>query len=307
MFRKSVSIVTVCALATLGLVALGAQPAAAASQTGELRVRGPGGTAYTKSAFNSQVGSVGATLTYTFEVVNTDTTVAQYHLFVQDDVNVPSSLYDGSLFLTPLASSPDGYYTKALAPGGAQPLTLKVKVPASVGGQHAYTTNIYLYSTDGNFITNLVLFHNEAAPMPQTTPYDMYTKNGSQKAIGWSLNHTQILTAGTISATGTATFTVTLQNDGVGPARIYFGIADSGSCGNMTVTVKDNTTNVTTAAFNGVYVTPLLAHAAKKNLTVSVKSSSNLCPDGVWSIASNNTPIDFSTAETDILVVNIAA
>lgn len=70
MLRKSIFVAMGLVLACTSIV-LTSPSAVAASRSGDLRVKGPGGTAYTQGPNVSLIGTAGSTLTYTLQVVNT--------------------------------------------------------------------------------------------------------------------------------------------------------------------------------------------------------------------------------------------
>lgn len=251
--------------------------ASAASHSGDLAVKGPGGSAYTRAFAVSLVGKEGATMTYTFQVRNTGTTLAQYRLHVNDWSGAQAQLYDGSLLLKPLASSPDGYYTKPIQPGGNQVLTLKIPIPVGTAAVEHYS-GISLYGTDGYFITSRNLIAEEPAVLTGSTATDLFVKQGGQLAIGGAGRPAQAVTAPTISGTQIATFTAILQNSTGPSGSIGFHLFDDG-CGQTTV--KDGSLDVTVAAKNGTYLTPPLAKGGKRNLTISVKNVGAACSRSV--------------------------
>lgn len=248
--------------------------ASAASHSGDLAVKGPGGSAYTRAFAVSLVGKEGATMTYTFQVRNTGTTLAQYRLNVTDWSGAQAQLYDGSLLLKPLASSPDGYYTKAIPAGGSQTLTLKIPIPVGTAQVEHYS-GITLYGTDGYYIASRNLIAEEPAVLTGSTATDLFVKQGGQLAVGGAGRY-QAVTAPTISGTQSATFTATLQNSTGPTASIGFQVFnDESPCGQ--VTVKDGSVDVTAAALNGTYQTPPLAKLGKRNLTITVKNLASSC------------------------------
>ncbi|KAA1421816.1 hypothetical protein F0U44_05980 [Nocardioides humilatus] len=251
--------------------------ASAASHSGALVVEGPKGSDYTAGHAVSLVGKEGATMTYTFQVRNTGTALAQYRLNISDWTGAQAQLYDGKLLLKPLASSPDGYYTKALPPGGSQTLTLKIPIPLGTAAYEHYST-VNLYGTDGFFIDTVYLIAEEPALLSGGTAADLFLKNGSQLAVGGPGRTNQIMTAPTISGTQTAKFSVTLQNSTAPSASIGFWLENTyaGICAPV-VTVKDGTLDVTAAAIAGTYATPPLAQSDKRKLTVTVKNIGGGC------------------------------
>ncbi len=276
-------------------------PAAnAASHSAALVVKGPNGSAYTAGHVVSLGGKEGATMTYTFQVRNTGTTLAQYRINIQDWTGAQAQLYDGTLLLKPLASSPDGYYTKALPPGGNQTLTVKIPIPVGTPAYEHYST-IQLRGTDGFFIDDAYLVAEEPAILTGATPADLFLKNGSQLAVGGPGRFNQIMTAPTIAGTQVATYTVTLQNSTAASASIGFLLSNYSTCGEV-VTVKDGAVDVTTAARNGTYLSPPLAKLGKRNLTVTVK---NLTCNFIQLVAAAKEPGGFFSQQT-VMEVNKA-
>lgn len=271
--RRTLGVLVMGVVAVLAAFLAVVPSASAASHSGDLAVKGPGGSAYTRAFAVSLVGKEGATMTYTFQVRNTGTTLAQYRLNVNDWSGAQAQLYDGSLLLKPLASSPDGYYTKPIQPGGNQVLTLKIPIPVGTAAVEHFSS-ISLYGTDGVFLTSRNLIAEEPAVLTGSTANDMFVKQGGQLAIGGAGRPTQAITAPTISGTQVATFTAILQNSTGPSASIGFQLFDDG-CGQTTV--KDGSLDVTVAAKNGTYLTPPLAKGGKRNLTISVKNVGASC------------------------------
>ncbi|WP_182377241.1 hypothetical protein [Nocardioides sp. WS12] len=274
--------------------------ASAASHSAALVVKGPNGSAYTAGHVVSFVGKEGATATYTFQVRNTGTTLAQYRINIADWTGAQAQLYDGTLLLKPLASSADGYYTKALPPGGNQTLTVKIPIPVGTAAYEHYST-IRLSGTDGFFIDDAYLVAEEPSVLTGATPADLFLKNGSQLAVGGPGRAYQIATAPTIAGTQVATYTVTLQNSTGPTGSIGFSLSASISCGEVVI-VKDGAVDVTTAARNGTYLSPPLARLGKRNLTVTVK---NLTCHFVQLIAAAKEPGGFFVQQS-VMEVNRA-
>lgn len=287
-------------VAALATALLAVPPATAASHDGLLLVKGVGGSAYTNSYLISQPGKEGATLSYSFQVRNTGTTLAQYRINVLDDTDLEAQLYDGTLLLKPLASSPDGYYTKAIPAGGNQALTVKVVVPAGTPTYQHYS-RIQLAATDGSFLDYFYVIAEEPAVLTGSTATDLFVKQGGQAALGGSGHDFQILTAPTISGTTAATFSAVLQNSSAAPSVIGFHLYSYQGC-STAVTVKDGSLDVTAAALAGTYVTPSLAKAAKKTLTITFKNLGG-CTFDQWYAASKAGP---SQQQVSTLQINRA-
>lgn len=276
--------------------------ASAASHDGVIVMKGVGGSAYTRNYLVSQVGKEGATLTWTFQVRNTGSTLAQYRLNVYaGSTAVDPKLYDGSLLLKPLANSPDGYYTKAIPAGGNQTLTLKFTVPAGTPA-YEHTAFVYLHGTDGYYLGYAAMVAEEPAVLAGGSAADLFVKQGGQAAVGGTDRYYQAMTAPTISGTTAATFSATLQNStSATPTPIGFQIQSPYGCG--TITVKDGSLDVTAAALAGTYQSPPLAKLGKKVLTISIKNLTG-CFGGYYYVISklNGSGMGYSS-----LVVNKAA
>ena len=279
----------------------------AASTAGDLRVKGPGNTAYHQGFYNTLVGNEGATLTWTFQVVNRGSTLAQFNVAVVDASEAALELYDGSLFLKPLASGPDGYYTKALPPGASQVLTAKMKIP--VGPGHYYVSLLRLRPVNDPYalIDEVAMIGNQTAPAA-TRPHSFAIKSGGQPYAG-NGHANALVTAGTISPTGTATFTAVVKNGSQSPASPSFHVDGKGvfGCSNYTVTVKQGTKNVTSAAatYYG-YNVGVLAPGASRTFSISIRASGRLAGcefDGF----NATTYLPGQTSTYVGMVVNIAA
>lgn len=282
--RTALAVLVTGIVAVLAASLAAVPPAAAASHSGDLALKGPGGSAYTRGYAVSQAGKEGATMTYTFQVRNTGTTLAQYRININDWTGAQAQLYDGTLLLKPLASSPDGYYTKPIAPGGNQVLTVKIPIPVGTAPYQHYSS-IDLHGTDGAFITSRNLIAEEPAVLTGGTPTDLFVKNGGQLAVGGPGRLGQAMTAPTISGTQSAVFTATLQNSTGPTGSIGFQVFTDG-CGQLVV--RDGTVDVTTAARNGSYLTPPLAKLAKRSLTITVKNILPTCPRSALTVYSKS-------------------
>lgn len=302
--RRGPAVLATTALLLAGLVVLIAPapaPAAAPSHAGELLVRGPASSSYTRAPLVSQVGKEGATLSFSVQVRNSGVDLAQYRVLVKDLTAAKAQTYDGSLNVQPLAGSTGGYVTKALATKASQTLTVKIAIPT---GDPAYRHNsvVLLYSTDGAILDYVYLDAEQAAPAAGTTSADLLVKQGGQPALGNGQEY-QVLTAPTVARNGTATFTATLQNNTATPAAVAFTVVDA-ACG-YTLTVKDGRTDVTAAVLAGTYRTPALARLGKRNLTITVKATATACVTTSWVLQSgvpDQAPTHFAN-----LLVNLAA
>lgn len=244
-----------------------ASPSSAASHSGDLVIKGPGTLYSGDGAIVSEAAAVGAAVRFELKVVNTGTTLAQYNIrVVQTGLPATADLYSGSLALTPLSSSPDGYYTSPMAPGKSQAFVLKVTIPAG-SAQGSAATHVVLFSTDGHVLGNVLAQTEVKAPTNGTTPTDIFAKQGSQSYVGGSVS-AQMSTSPALKVGGSAAFTVKLQNDGPTSTTVRgYAIATLGCA---IVTIKDGVTDVTAGVLGDSYATPVLAIHEARTLKVTV-------------------------------------
>lgn len=247
---------------------VGSGPSSAASQNGELRIKGPGTLYSGDGAVVSEAVAAGTADSFELQVFNKGTTLAQYNVRVSH-TGLPAAvdLYAGSLLLTHLSSGPDGYYTAPIASGKFQALTLKVLIPAG-SPQGSTTVNIHLYSTDGHYLSGVNARTDIKAPTYGTTATDLFARQGGQPYVGGSVND-QFATSPAINVGGSSVFTVKLQNDGPVPAAVRGRAYVYNDC--STFVVKDGAVDVTAAFLADTYVTPVLAVRAARTLTVTFK------------------------------------
>ena len=264
-------------LAVIGVVplllvaGLVSSPSSAASHAGELRIKGPGTLYSGNGAVVSEAVAAGTTDKFELLVVNTGSTLAQYNIKVSNyGLLANVDLFAGTLVLSPLSSSPDGYYTAPIAPGKSQALTLKVAIPSG-SPQGSAVVSVSLQATDGTYLGSVTSQTEVKAPTYGTTDADVFAKQGSQPYIGGSVNG-QIATAPAINVGGSAVFTVKLQNDGSVPASVGASMYTASDC--SAVVVKDGTVDITTAMQDGTYSTPVLGVHAARTLKVTFTRTS---------------------------------
>src|SRR4051812_27225447 len=173
-------------LGVLGLVAVGVvvggEPAVAASPNGQLRIPATG-TVY--AGLDAIVGfptARGGIATYSLEVFNKGTGLAQFNVVLAPPEGTTVTLTSGSLLTTPLAASDDGYFTKPIGPGKAEVLTLKVKTPANAGKHDSYFGLVELFTTNHDFL-NLVEFVNTVKAVAGTSTNDIVTTTAGSASV----------------------------------------------------------------------------------------------------------------------------
>jgi len=255
------------ALLLLVAALLVSAPSTAASYSGALRIKGPGSVYSGNESLVSLPVAVGGTAKFGLQVANTGPSLAQFNVkVVSYGLPANANLYAGTLVLTPLSSGPDGYYTAPIAAGRSQALTLKVTVPAG-SPQGSAGVEVYLYATDGSFLTYVNAIAEVKAPAYGTTATDAFAKQGSQAYVGGSVS-AQIATSPALNVGSSAAFTVKLQNDGPVPAAIQGRVDTFPSC--TSIVVKDGTADVTAALASDTYSTPVLAVHAARTLKVTI-------------------------------------
>lgn len=264
--RALLAVTSIIVLLLTAFVGSGAS--SAASQSGELRIKGPGSLYSGDDSVVSEAVAAGTVDTFELLVVNKGTTLAQYNIQVtQSGVPATAELYSGTLLLSPLASGPDGYYTAPIASGKTQALTLKIKIPLGTP-QSSATAAVRLFSTDGNVLSTVNARTEIKAPTYGTTAADLFLRQGAQPFIGGSVIG-QLATAPAINVGGSAAFTFKLQNDGAVPAAVQGQAYVYADC--ATFVIKDGAVDVTAAFIAGTYVTPVLAVRTARTLTMTFK------------------------------------
>jgi hypothetical protein len=227
--------------------------------------------------------------------------LAQYIVKVSGvtGTNATVDLFVGSRAVTTLAQGPDGYTTPPLAPGAAHAMTLKV-TPNVESAQGISRVTVSLWATDRIEIDRVYTQTNIKAPARATSAAELFVKQGSQPYVGGVFSG-QVMTAPTITTTGTATYKVKLQNDSAASSAVGLVMdGGAGSCAlEFPITVKDGSTDVTAAAKAGTY-SVTLAPAAARTLTVTVKYASHGfgCTSALW------TAISFSGTGGTIALLN---
>jgi hypothetical protein len=171
----------------------------------------------------------------------------------------------------------EGFYTTPLV----QPkktLSLNLRVTPTAPGQTISGVSAALFSDNGGLIEGVRTETNTAAPFSGTSSFELFSRQGSQLFVGGPVNG-QTSTSPALNVGGSAQFTLRLKNNGSSSQRIGLRLSDMDGCGaSFAVTVTDAGKVVTTAAFNGTYLTPLLAPAKYRDVFVTIKRVAAGCP-----------------------------
>jgi hypothetical protein len=267
--------------ALAGLVALctiGSAPAGATGAVGGgfVFMHGPGSVYAASNDTVTSVTTANGTATYSVEVVNRGTSLAQFNLRLNQSLPGDTlTLASGATNITDVAKAPRGYFTKLLAPGKSEVLSLKDKTPGSATMTDRFTGQVVLRDTDGGFLGEASYETGIRATTGQFAT-DLYTSTpGSPAVISDQTGFSSDTAAEAMKPAGHETFTVKAQNDSLTPTQLRVGFSEFEPCGQSVnpvfpAVVKVGTTNITTAASNGTYMTPLLAHAHSTTLSVTV-------------------------------------
>jgi hypothetical protein len=268
--------IAVAALAAGACIAVPTAGATGAVGGGVLRIHGSGSVYAQPGATVTGVTTAGGTVTYAVEVANSGTDLAQFNVRLSSaNVGETVSLTSGSLATTPLATAPRGYFTTPLAPGKAEALKLKVKMPASASQTTRSFIGVYLYDTDGGFLSN-VAAETEVRATAGPFAADSYVSgNTGGPVISEPGQFSADYAAQPIKPGHSASYTVKVQNDGPTTAALRLDVGEFLPCddpanGYFPVTVKVGTADITPAAVNGTYTTAPLAHGKSVTLKVSV-------------------------------------
>ena len=253
-------------VAAAGVLAFGVAPAHAAA-TGLLLSKVAGSNYSEAVEMYQGVIPGGKARAFYYKIVNTSPTAENFKVNVTefDPVELESTLYKGSKKL------PNEYVTNAIPAGRTLTLKLMVKVTAGTP-PGAYGAQVLLR----NPMTNQTLDVRNAFAFGTyqtgTTHNDLFVKTGSQPYAGGS--HGQYESSNALKVGKTATFLLRLKNNGTTHAAISLFRRVLSNCGEVSMTVKQGTQNVTDRVGNGTYNTGTLAPGAKRDLKVIFKLQS---------------------------------
>jgi hypothetical protein len=318
--KRWFGVASVAALAVGVMLVAPTGVAAAGGEQGELLIHGAGTVFAGPNAVPVVVTTAGAVATFTFEVANTGTSVAQYNLRAAnlnnscDPSGCPSAtitVMAGSVNVTPSVTGPNGYFTAPIAAGKTATYTFKLTVPKTGVADNLYVARIGLFDTAGNSLS-LETPVAEIKDTTGTSDFDQFFNGTGQPTVrvpGTTFSSGDGVSTTNVGLGQTAKFTVKLQNDSATPSVITYGLTELFGCSSFwQVTAMQGSVNVTSAVLAGTYQTPSLAHAASTVLTISMKllSSPHAClgPNGddQWQSTSSDSALNSGTG---YLVANL--
>lgn len=280
--------------------ALTVGPAQAAGEQGRLLVKGPGSNYAGSNALVSLTTTAGNTAKFGFKVRNIGTSEAQfrihafvYQIFCGTACDFPETTVTYGSLATKLAGGSNGYYTPPIAAGGTTTFSFNVKLPANASQRQIYNGIIRLYDTSGTQLDEERVDVNVKATTG-TSAFDQFvTGAGSQPPAGARSFGQVNVTNPSVNVGGSNAYKVKLTNNSAAPAQIRYHLLPDNPCTTFyQPTVKKGTTNVTTAALNNTYATPVLQPGNSVTLTVTMKYISTLSGCGAaysrWRSISHN-------------------
>jgi hypothetical protein len=279
------------AAALLSLISIAVvAPAHADAYSGVLGVKtvgtGYGGTdasGLDYAAWVVRTGSPGSQQTFALEIVNNGTETRQYQFELLAGASESPVVTAGSTNITDLAlyGTGPGYVTPPIAPGKVQTLTIKLTVPQGLPPDSLTSNLARLYSVGlGTFFGSDELDVQSAGPAVTGATSMQITANGQPRTNAFlysQATYPTVMNAATISATSTATFTLSLKNTGKGPAAVTLSIAFPAldcSAASFVPTMKFGSTDITQRAesVDGYSFTGGIAAGATKTVTFTVKA-----------------------------------
>jgi hypothetical protein len=283
--RTSFKRLTTAALAVgviiTGVTAMSGGAGAYGGEAGELLIKGPG-TAYTTGAepYVALENTAGSTNTFGLEVKNTGAATAQFNIRLNNQSftcapGCPTPavvISQGGLNATPLVLGSNGYFTAPIAPGKTIAYTLKVTIPKGLIGSGSIYTILELDDTAHTVISYGFFVSNVTQTKGTTGNEEFVAGSSGQKPLSYSNTLPDYVTNAAVKLGATSVFTVKLQNDSTTAAQVQYHLVDGSNCAAyFPATVKAGTTDITSLALSGNYVSPLLAPGKNVSLTVTVK------------------------------------
>jgi hypothetical protein len=248
-----------------------------------------------------EVTGPGKTMTYKLAVLNEDSVARSYKIrLTQAGSPATAAVYGGGFNAPELGTDGAGnYVTPTVLPGKV--LALVLKVTPTAGGQHISGVDVDLLTDFDAVIEGVDTETNTPAPAAGTSSFELFAKQGSQPYVGGPVSG-QTTTGPALNVGQTSTYTLRLKNDGGTSKQIGLKVTDMDGCsGSFTTTVKVGTKVWTAQAFDGTYLTPVLAPGKYTQVSVLVKRTAAGCPAKRLQVQSldGGTPVRSSFLQTN--------
>lgn len=248
-----------------------------------------------------EVTGPGKTMSYKVGVLNEDSVARSYKIRLTQAGSPATAAVYGAGFNAPELGT-DGagnYVTPTVLPGKV--LALVLNVTPTAGGQHTSAVDVDLLTDFDALIEGVDTETNTPAPAVGTSSFELFAKQGSQPYVGGPVSG-QTTTGPALNVGQTSTYTLRLKNDGGTSKQIGLKVTDMDGCaGSFTTTVKVGTKAWTAQAFDGTYLTPVLAPGKYTQVSVLVKRTAAGCPAKRLRVQSldGGTPVRSSFLQTN--------
>jgi len=227
------------------------------------------------------VAGPGKLATYPLVILNEDTVARSYTITLTKTGSAATAeVWTTGINARPLSGdgsgNPGRYITAEILP--MKSVTYSLRVTPTAAGQTVSGVAVSLLSHHGGLIEGLTTETNTPAPAHGTSSFELFSKVNGHPFVGGPVSG-QTSTGPALNVGGPASFTLRLKNNGGSSQRIGLRLTDIDGCaGSFTVTVTAAGKVVTTAAFNGSYLTPVLAPWRYQDVFVTIKRVAAGCP-----------------------------
>lgn len=224
------------------------------------------------------VAGPGTVMIYSLVIVNEDTVPRSYEIELpRTGAAATAEVWTTGFGPRALHDPGSGRYSTAEIPA-KRSVTYNLKVTPIEPGQTISGVEVALLSSQGGLIESVRTETNVAAPLKGTSSFELFSRQGGQPFVGGPVNG-QTSTAPALNVGVATPFTLRLKNDGTSSQRIGLRLTDMDGCaGSFAVTVTAAGKVITTSAFGGTYLTPLLAPTKFQDVAVSIKRVTYGCP-----------------------------
>lgn len=251
-------------------------PPASAAVSGHLLIRGPG-SAYTAQGGSAWVIPPGKSKYFHLKIVNDGGDSAVFDVALTNTSQLVTQLYRGSAQVAGSFTSP------SIRAGKTYSFKVKVSVPAGTTQQDIYPDpgpKVRLRDPDtqdqvdaAGLQVGVPALVVGANPVGNTST-DLYLGGSyGQKYVGGPVTGQQFY-PGSVRVRGSVRFTIRLVNHGTEPSSIPVSSTTLIPCPEMSLKVKQGSTDVTSAISAGTYSTALLDPGKRRDLKATVTLNS---------------------------------
>lgn len=261
-------------------VFVGTGPAAAATVSGFLGVRGAGGLYAGNDSSGVNPGSTivtrpfkaGKSAQFSVEIRNTGSADFAYQLNIgtYDIPAAPVQLLVGKTDVASQALQSSGYVTDPIKPGKSVKLKLVITPGANVAPGMKANYTVRLFSPGGATLFGTEEVYAVAEASTGTQSYDAFTSAAGQPAIPNGVGTYNLSSAPAVKQGKKTSFVVTLENDSANARQITFTSFVTSLCSSsFTATYMVGKTNITPMV-TSAYVTPMLDPGDSVKIKITV-------------------------------------